>query len=63
MKNTIKMSLVAAVAVAGLSSTAAATPLEEAIKGVDISGSIVYRYNDYGNDIKMETLLRITTIK
>jgi len=50
MKNTIKMSLVAAVAVAGLSSTAAAKPLEEAIKNVDVSGSIVYRYNDYGDD-------------
>ncbi|MGB3752079.1 MAG: major outer membrane protein [Arcobacteraceae bacterium] len=50
MKNTIKMSLVAAVAVAGLSSTASAQPLEEAIKNVDISGSMVYRYNDYGDD-------------
>jgi len=46
----IKMSLVAAVAVAGLSSNVAAKPLEEAIKNVDISGSIVYRYNDYSYD-------------
>jgi len=50
MKNTIKMSLVAAVAVAGLSSNVAAKPLEEAIKDVDVSGSIVYRYNDYSDD-------------
>ena len=51
MKNIIKMSLVAAVAVAGLTSNVAAKPLEEAIKDVDISGSIVYRYNDYANDV------------
>jgi len=50
MKNTIKMSLVAAVAVAGLTSNVAAKPLEEAIKNVDVSGSVVYRYNDYGDD-------------
>ncbi|BFU77138.1 hypothetical protein ALC152_03530 [Arcobacter sp. 15-2] len=50
MKNTIKMSLAAAVAVAGLTSNVAAKPLEEAIKNVDISGSVVYRYNDYGDD-------------
>lgn len=40
------MSLVAAVAVAGLTS-ANATNLEEAIKGVDISGTMVYRLNSY----------------
>jgi len=50
MKNIIKMSLVAAVAVAGLTSNVAAKPLEEAIKDVDISGTIVYRYNDYSDD-------------
>jgi len=50
MKNMIKMSLVAAVAVAGLSSTVAAKPLEEAIKNVDVSGSVLYRYNDYSDD-------------
>ena len=44
-----KLSLVAAVAVAGLS-TANAQPLEEAIKNVDVTGSVVYRYNDYDND-------------
>src|SRR5690606_27110375 len=49
MKKFTKLSLVAAVAVAGLSS-ANAKPLEEAIKDVDVSGSVVYRYNDYKND-------------
>ena len=45
MKKIAKLSLVAAVAVAGLTS-ANATALEEAIKGVDISGTAVYRYDD-----------------
>lgn len=49
MKKIAKLSLVAAVAVAGLT-TANAQPLEEAIKNVDVSGSVVYRYNDAGND-------------
>ncbi|BAK74437.1 major outer membrane protein [Arcobacter sp. L] len=49
MKKIAKLSLVAAVAVAGLT-TANAQPLEEAIKNVDVSGSVVYRYNDYSND-------------
>jgi hypothetical protein len=51
MKKIVKMSLVAAVAVAGLT-TANAKPLEEAIKNVDVSGTVVYRYNDYNNDAK-----------
>jgi len=55
MKNMIKMSLVAAVAVAGLSSNVAAQPLAEAIKDVDVSGSVVYRYNDYGDDNRAGT--------
>ena len=46
-----KLSLVAAVAVAGFT-TANAQPLEEAIKNVDVTGSVVYRYNDYNNDVK-----------
>lgn len=50
MKNMIKMSLVAAVAVAGLSSNVAAKPLEEAIKDVDVSGSVLYRYHIVNND-------------
>lgn len=50
MKKFVKLSLVAAVAVAGLT-TANAASLEEAIKGVDISGTAVLRYNDYQNDV------------
>jgi hypothetical protein len=50
MKKIAKLSLVAAVAVAGLT-TANAQPLEEAIKNVDVSGSVVYRYNDYNNQV------------
>ncbi len=49
MKKIAKLSLVAAVAVAGLT-TANAQPLEEAIKNVEVSGSVVYRYNDYKNN-------------
>jgi hypothetical protein len=45
MKNTIKMSLVAALAVAGLSTTASAGGLEEAIKGVTISGKMEAEYD------------------
>ncbi len=45
MKKFAKMSLIAAIAVAG--TTASAQPLAEAIKNVDVSGTVVYRYNDY----------------
>lgn len=51
MKKIAKLSLVAAVAVAGFS-TANAQPLEEAIKNVEVSGSVVYRYNDSDNSKK-----------
>ncbi len=54
MKKIAKLSLVAAVAVAGLT-TANAQPLEEAIKNVDVSGSVVYRYNDYNNSLPSQT--------
>ena len=50
MRKISKISLVAAVAVAGFS-TANAQPLEEAIKNVDVSGSVVYRYNNYDNSV------------
>lgn len=50
MKKIAKLSLVAAVAVAGLT-TANAQQLEDAIKKVEVSGSVVYRYNDYNADI------------
>ncbi|WP_072679830.1 porin [Arcobacter sp. LA11] len=45
MKKFAKMSLIAAIAVAG--TTASAQPLAEAIKNVDVSGTATYRYNDY----------------
>jgi len=45
MKKFVKLSLVAAVAVAGLT-TANAKPLEEAIKGVDVTGTVAYRYEE-----------------
>ena len=54
MKKIAKISLVAAVAVAGLT-TANAQPLEQAIKGVEVSGSVVYRYNDYNKDTNYAT--------
>ena len=50
MKKIAKLSLVAAIAVSGFTS-ANAQSLEEAIKGVETSGSAVYRYNDYNNDV------------
>ncbi|ANE34934.1 major outer membrane protein [Campylobacter hyointestinalis subsp. lawsonii CCUG 27631] len=42
----VKMSLVAIVAAGALSSVASATPLEEAIKNVDVSGFARYRYDN-----------------
>ena len=51
MTKMIKLSLVAAVAVAGLSTTASAGSLEEAIKGVNINGKVEVGYNN--NDNKM----------
>ncbi|WP_419774547.1 porin [Halarcobacter sp.] len=45
MKKFAKMSLIAALAVAG--TAASAQPLAEAIKNVDVSGTVAYRYNDY----------------
>ena len=50
MRKISKISLVAAVAVAGFS-TANAQPLEEAIKNVDVSGSVVYRYDNFDNSL------------
>ncbi len=49
MKKFAKMSLVAAFAVAGLTSTASAGSLEEAIKGVNISGDVSYRLEKVTN--------------
>ena len=50
MKKIAKLSLVAAVAVAGLSTTSSAASLEEAIKGVDVSGQFRYRMNNMDED-------------
>jgi hypothetical protein len=50
MKKFAKLSLVAAVAVAGLSTTSSAASLEEAIKGVDVSGQFRYRTNLMDDD-------------
>jgi len=63
MTKMIKMSLVAAVAVAGLSTTASATPLEDSIKDVDFSGSLRYRYtNGESKDVDTnEYRLQVTT--
>ncbi len=50
MTKMIKMSLIAAVAVTGITSTVSAQPLEDAIKGVDVSGMLRYRYDDTKTD-------------
>ena len=68
MTKMIKMSLVAAVAVAGITSTVSAKSLEETIKGVEASGMIRYRYehasqenavhtteNDYDLELQLST--------
>jgi len=52
MKKFAKMSLVAAVAVAGLSSYSSASSLEEAIKGVEINGYVRYRLTSTNLDQK-----------
>ncbi len=55
MTKFVKISLAAAVAVAGLSSTAAAKPMEEAIKGVDVSGMVRYRYEHKEDDTTLNS--------
>jgi len=59
MKKFAKMSLVAALAVAG--TAASAQPLAEAIKNVDVSGTVVYRYDDRNYDKALPTNLAGTT--
>lgn len=54
MKKIAKISLVAAIAVAGFT-TANAQPLEQAIKDVEVSGSVVYRYNENNGDTNAST--------
>lgn len=48
----VRISLAAALATCALSTASFAQPLEEAIKGVDVSGMLRYRYTDdrYSND-------------
>ena len=72
MKKIAKLSLVAAVAVAGLTNVNAAS-LEEAIKGVDISGQFRYRFqekkvenevspvnnNETGSDVEIEVTAKV----
>ncbi|MCT7499236.1 major outer membrane protein [Aliarcobacter cryaerophilus] len=60
MRKISKISLVAAVAVAGFS-TANAQPLEEAIKNVDVSGSVVYRYDNFHNAEKKDSNGAVTS--
>ena len=60
MRKISKISLVAAVAVAGFS-TANAQPLEEAIKNVDVSGSVVYRYDNFHNAEKLDSNGNVTS--
>lgn len=58
------MSLVAATAVAGLTSTASAKPMEEAIKNVDLSGYVRYRYTNGKSETesnKYKTVLKISS--
>ena len=60
MKKIALLSLVAAVAVAGLT-TANAQPLEEAIKNVEVSGSVVYRYDNFHNAEKKDYTGAVTS--
>lgn len=52
----LKLSLVASLALGALSTASFAQPLEEAIKGIDVSGYLRYRYNDdrYDNQKNVE---------
>ena len=67
MKKFAKMSLVAAVAVAGMTNVNAAS-LEEAIKGVDVSGQFRYRFQEAsdktgtgnaGSDVEVEVGVKV----
>ncbi|WP_300972366.1 major outer membrane protein, partial [Helicobacter rodentium] len=42
----LKLSLAASVALGAFSTASFAQPLEEAIRGIDVSGYLRYRYND-----------------
>ena len=55
MKKMIKLSLVAAVAVTGLTTSASAQNLEDAIKGVQFSGSVEYRMEHRDKETQVGT--------
>lgn len=57
-----KLSMVAALAISCLS-TASAKDLAEAIKNVDVSGTVAYRYNDYENGTPSNNYKIATTLK
>ncbi|MDE5602737.1 MAG: major outer membrane protein [Helicobacter sp.] len=56
----IKLSLATCVALSALSTMSSAQPLEEAIKGIDVSGMLRYRYTDdrYKNELYKKDNLR-----
>ncbi|EJP1654491.1 group 3 major outer membrane porin protein PorA [Campylobacter coli] len=60
----VKLSLVAALA-AGAFSVANATPLEEAIKDIDVSGVLRYRYESgrFGKDLNLENNANLNSSK
>ncbi len=66
MKKIAKMSLIAAVAVAGLTTTSSATDLTESIKNTDLTGYMRYRYTngestaDQTNEYKIVTNITST---
>jgi hypothetical protein len=63
MKKFAKMSLVAAVAVAGLNTTSSAAPLTEAIKNTDLSGYIRYRYTNGAENTESNEYKTVFTVK
>ena len=63
MKKMIKLSLVAAVAVAGLTTTSSAKSLEDAIKNVDVSGYVRYRYTNADTGTESNAYRLTSTLK
>ena len=64
MRKTIKLSLVAAMAVAGLTTSASAVNLGESLKNVDMSGMVRYRHTateNAGNENEYQIELGVTT--
>jgi hypothetical protein len=63
MKKLVKISLAAAVAVAGLSTTASAKSMEESIKGVDFSGYVRYRYTNGADNAESHAYKTVFKVK